>query len=376
MKSVRDIPVLENIPVLLRTSQMTNDVRMREALPTIKYLTDRHARVVLITHVSGESTAGASAKGTGSAHYMYEGLKKFIPDIAWCPVSVGPEAREAVRQLLPGKVLMLENVRWNAGEEKNDPEFAKELAMLGDVFVQDAFDVCHREHASLVLVPNFLPSYAGLTLEKEVEELTKARKPKRPALAIIGGAKFSTKEPVLKALLQSYDHVFVGGALANAFLKEKGYPVGASLVSAGGEDRIRALLKDKRLIVPVDSIVAPAGATREAGHAANVSETKEGEAIYDAGPHTVAALVDLINKSKTVLWNGPLGLYEKGFMDSTTVIARAIVNANAYSIMGGGDTIEAVEKAGVTGFSFVSIGGGAMLDFLAYGTLPGIKALK
>lgn len=376
MKTVRDIPVLENVPVLVRTAQMTNDVRMREALRTITFLTERHARVVLVTHVSGESTAGARAKGDGSAAYMYEGLKKFIPGISWCPVTIGPEARDAVRNLLPGQVLMLENVRRNAGEEKNDHEFAKELAALADVFVQDSFDTCHREHASIIGVPALLPSYAGLTLEKEVTELTKALKPARPALAIIAGAKFSTKEPVINALLERYDHVFVGGALANDFIAAKGYSVGASLVSKEGQEHIRALLKNPRLVAPVDAVVALPNADRSQGRAAVLTDIRPEEAVLDAGPKTAGALVELVNTSKTVLWNGPLGLFEQGFTDATDVLARAIVNSHAYSIMGGGDTIQVAEKAGVLeDFSFVSTGGGAMLDFLAYGTLPGIKVL-
>lgn len=377
MRSVRDIKVLENVPVLVRTSQAMNEVRLQGALLTINYLRERHARVILGTHVSGESTAGARAKGTGSAMPMYEALRRHIPDIAWCPVAVGPEAREAVRKLLPGQVLLLENLRRNPGEEKNDPEFSKELAMLADVFVQDSFDTCHREHASIIGVPGLLPSYAGLTLEKEVRELTKALKPAHPALAVIAGAKFSTKEPVLKKLLKTYDHVFVGGALANDFLKAKGYSVGASLVSNEGQDHIKELLKDKRLIVPVDVIAAPPKSMREAGRAAMAGDVAENEAILDVGPHTAAALVDLVNKSKTVLWNGPLGLFEQGFADATVTLARAILNSRAYSVMGGGDTIEVAEKLRVLDeFSFVSTGGGAMLDFLAYGTLPGIKALR
>lgn len=377
MKSVRDIPVLENIPVLLRMSQLVNDVRIQGALPTIKYLQEHHARIILATHVSGESTAGARAKGTGTTMPMFEALKKFIPDIVWCPVSVGPEARAAVRNLLPGQVLLLENLRWNAGEEKNDPEFAKELAELADVFVQDAFDNCHRVHASMVGVPTLLPSYAGFTLEKEVQELTKALKPKHPALAVIAGAKFSTKEPVLKKLLEIYDHVFVGGALANDFLKAKGYSVGVSLVSNEGQDHIKELLQNKRLVVPVDVVAAPPKSTREAGRIAMANDVHADEAVLDAGPHTGAALVDLVNKSKTVLWNGPLGLFEQGFNDATTTLARAVVNSNTYSVIGGGDTIDAIESMkSLDEFSFVSTGGGAMLDFLAYGTLPGIKALK
>ncbi|MGB4076867.1 MAG: phosphoglycerate kinase [Minisyncoccia bacterium] len=368
MRTLRDIPQLEGIPVLLRTSQAVNEVRVREALPTIEFLRSRHAKVILATHVSG--------KGTESALPMYEALKPFVPGIRFCGVSVGEEAREAARDLPPGGILMLENLRRNPGEEKNDPEFTKELASLADVFVQDSFDTCHREHASIVGVPTLLPSYAGLTLLREVAELTKALKPARPALAVIGGAKFSTKEPVLQALLRSYDHVFVGGALANDFLMAKGFSVGASLVSSEGQQEIRELLKNPRLITPVDVVVAAPHEKRAAGRTCSANAVQDGEMILDAGAHTAAALVELVNSAKTVLWNGPLGLFEDGFADATRVLARAIVGSNAYSILGGGDTIAAVEDLGILGdFSFVSTGGGAMLDFLAYGTLPGIKVL-
>lgn len=376
MKSVRDIPVLDGIPVLLRIPQIVNEVRLTSALRTIDFLREKRAKVILVTHVSGESTAGKRAKGTGSAKGMYDMLAARIPGIVWCQTAVGEEARAAARALPAGGVLMLENVRLHAGEEKNDPEFARELATLADVFVQDSFDTCHREHASIVGVPSLLPAYAGISLLAEVEELTKALRPAHPALAVIGGAKFATKEPVLSALLSSYDQVFVGGALANDFLLAKGYPVGVSFVSLEGQDRIKELLKNPRLVVPVDVIVAKKGEKRESGRASALSDVKSDEMILDIGPHSAAALVELVNKAKTVLWNGPLGLYEDGFADGTRVLARAIAGSGAYSIMGGGDTIDVADELGLMErFSFVSTGGGAMLDFLAHGTLPGIRAL-
>ncbi len=376
MRTVRDIRNLENVPVLLRTSlnapivdgKIEGDFRLKSALPTIEYLRSRGAKVILISHISG--------KGTETLAPMYEAMKQWLPTLQFCPVAVGSEARAKVRALGPGEVLMLENLRRHAGEEKNDPEFAKELASLADVFVQDSFDVCHREHASVVGVPALLRSYAGLTVEAEVKALSKARKPKRPALAVIGGAKFSTKEPVLTALLKSYDHVFVGGALANDFLKAKGYAVGASLVSSEGTEAIRKLLANKRLVLQVDSVVAKKGAGRSGARAASLTDVQSDEMVLDIGPHTGAALTDLVNKAKTVLWNGPLGLYEEGFTDGTYTLARAIAHAKTHSILGGGDTIAAVDELSLTsGFSFISTGGGAMLEYLAYGTLPGLKVL-
>lgn len=377
MRSVRSIPVLENIPVLLRTSlnapmvdgKVENTFRLESALPTIKHLTERQARVILISHVSG--------KGTETLHPVYEAMKSLVPNLFWCPVSTGKEARTAVRDLPPGSVLMLENLRRNKGEEENDPEFAKELAMLADVFVQDSFDVCHRDHASVVSVPALLPSYAGLTLEAEVRALTDALTPVSPSLAIIGGAKFSTKEPVLKRLLELYDHVFVGGALANDFIKAKGYSVGASLVSSEGAGHIAELLANKKLMVPVDAVVARRGETSELGRETMLNAIAADEMILDAGPHTAAALAELAQKAKTVLWNGPLGRYEDGFTAATKTVGMAIAASKAYSVLGGGDTVAAVEELGLAQhYSFISTGGGAMLDYLAYGTLPGIEALR
>ncbi len=382
MKTVRDIPVLQNIPVLARVSlnvpvengKVVDSFRLRRALPTIEYLSKKGARVILISHITGESHA--AGVGTETLIPMWRAMKEFIPRLTFCPVSTGPEARAAIHALAPGEVVMLENLRRNAGEMKNDQAFAAELAELADVFVQDSFDNCHRKHASMVGVPKLLPSYAGLLVEEEVGELTKALAPKKPSLAIICGAKFSTKEPVINRLLEIYDRVFVGGALANDFMKASGHTVGASLTSNSDPAHLQELLKNPRLLLPVDYVVAPKGATRDAGHVTRINDVREGEAILDNGPETVAMLSDIIKNAKTVLWNGPLGNYENGFVDGTQGLARAIAMSSTYSIVGGGDTVAAIEKLNLNNrFSFISTGGGAMLDFLAEGTLPGIAVL-
>ena len=222
MRSVRDIRLLENVPVLVRAAlnvpiangKVANEYRLRRALPTIRFLAERGARVVLISHI-GE-------KGTETLAPVAEALGKMMPNVSFFPETIGARARTAIHDLTPGAILVLENLRRNAGEQANDRAFAKELAALADIFVQDSFDTCHRMHASIVGVPELLPSYAGFLLEEEVRELTAALAPKHPALAVIGGMKFSTKEPVLTKLLATYDHVFVGGALANDFLKASG----------------------------------------------------------------------------------------------------------------------------------------------------------
>jgi phosphoglycerate kinase len=381
MRTVRDIQVFEHIPILVRASlnvpvengKVMNDYRLRRALLTIKFLAERGARVVLISHL-GE-------KGTETLAPVAEALSSLIPGVSFFGETVGPRVRAAVHDVPAGGILVLENLRRDQGEVKNSRAFAEELAGLADVFVEDSFDTCHRSHASIVGVPALLPSYAGLLLEEEVLELTRALTPARESLAVIGGAKFSTKEAVLEKLLTTYEHVFVGGALANDFLKASGYEVGKSLVSDGDVAPIKALLKNPRLVIPIDNIVVPSDKKDSPdahAHArvAQNGDVGENDIILDHGPGTTALLAKFATEAKAVLWNGPLGYYENGFIDSTTGLAHAIAASNAHSVVGGGDTIAAIEGLGLLPrFSFVSTGGGAMLDFLAQGTLPGIGAL-
>lgn len=357
MRSIRDIRVLQDIPVLVRAAlnvpvengKVVNDYRLRRALPTIRFLAERGARVVLISH-SGE-------KGTETMKPAVGALSVLTRGVSFFDETIGARARAAIRDLAPGNILVMENLRRNSGERANDPAFAKELASLADIFVQDCFDTCHRKHASIVGVPKLLPSYAGFLLEEEVEALSHARAPKHPSLAVIGGAKFSTKEAVLTKLLQIYDQVFVGGALSNDFLKASGKEVGKSLVSDADENSIKKLLTNQNLLLPIDSILV-------------------NESILDSGLDTSVLLAELTKKAKTILWNGPLGKYEDGFVDATDNFARAVADSGAYSVVGGGDTIAAIEGLGLLSrFSFVSTGGGAMLQYLADGTLPGIVAL-
>lgn len=377
MRSVRTIKVLENIPVLVRTALnvevekgvVTNTFRLRRALPTIEYLRKHHARVVLIGHIGD--------RGTETLEPVYRAMQEFIPDIRFCPVTVGTRARDAVRQLPPGGVLMLENLRRDRGEQANKREFAAQLADLADIFVQDSFDVCHRPHASVIGIPELLPAYAGFLVQEEVRELTKALKPGKPSLAIVGGAKFSTKQPVLKRLLTSYERVYVGGALANDFMQAMGRPVGRSLVSGGAKGELKTLAGDRKLLLPLDYVVAPVGMTARAGRVAEIQDVGPDEAILDNGPKTIAMLAGHASKAKTILWNGPLGNYENGFAQGTEALAQVIARTKARTIVGGGDTIAAIEALGLSDqFSFISTGGGAMLDFLAKGTLPGLEVLR
>jgi phosphoglycerate kinase len=213
-------------------------------------------------------------------------------------------------------------------------------------------------------------------VEEEVKELAKALKPKKPSLAIIGGAKFSTKEPVLKKLLAKYDRVYVGGALANDLMQAKGMPVGKSLISGADMAELKALLGERKLALPLDYVVAPVGAASDQGRIARVDDVRPDEAILDNGPESVRMLMERARTAKTILWNGPLGNFENGFVEGTESLARVIAASKAHSIIGGGDTVAAIEKLGISDrFSFISTGGGAMLDFLAKGTLPGLDVL-
>lgn len=355
-----------NVP--LENGKVANAFRLRSSLPTIQFLMKAGARVILASHIGRADTE--------TLRPVYDALRPMIPGITFAEEAIGPSARKAVRAVSPGGVVLLENLRRYRGETMNDPAFAKELASLADVFVQDNFDTCHREHASFVGVPKLLPSYAGFAVEREVKELTKALAPRSPSFAIISGAKFETKEPILTKLLAIYDHVFVGGALANDFLQAAGHQVGKSLVSGADPKRLDALLSNEKLLLPVDVIVAPAGAGRSAARVAPLGKIAQHEAILDVGPETVSMLQGLVAKAKTILWNGPLGNYENGFTDGTLGLARAIAASAAYSVIGGGDTVAVVEELGANDqFSFVSTGGGAMLEFLIKGTLPGIRAL-
>ncbi len=382
MRTLTDIEVFENVPIIVRAplnepvenGVVTDTYRLKRVVPTLRYLADRGARVVVLSHV-GE-------KGTETLAPIADALGKLTPGVSFFPETVGERARAAVRELPPGRILVMENLRRYAGETANDPAFAKELAALGDIFIQDSFDTCHRMHASIVALPTLVPSYAGLLLEQEVSTLSAARTPAHPALAVIGGAKFHSKEAVLAALLGRYDQVFVGGALANDFLKAAGREVGKSLVSDADPVTVRHLIDDPKLMLPTDTLVIPAteaDALDARAHArvAPATDVRPDEIILDQGPATNAALAALAHKMKTILWNGPLGNYERGFVDGTDAFAQAVAESTAHSVVGGGDTVASTEKLGLMArFSFVSTGGGAMLGFLAKGTLPGIEVLE
>lgn len=371
MRTLEDIPKLDGVLVLVRlglnvplqNGKPTSTFRLRRAIETIRYLQEKKAKIIICSHVGRDPFA--------TLRPVYEYLRTQIPRISFSDHVCGSVVRDRAALLMPGEVLVLENLRRNTGEIKNDITFAKELASLADVFVQDAFDTLHRNHASIVRVPELLPAYAGRVVEEEVRELSRALRPKKPSLAIVGGAKFATKEPLIEKLLHTYDRIFVGGALANDLLKARGYPVGRSVVS-GDAKHLEAIAKDARIIGPVDVVVS----SSKGGGVRELTEVKSEDMILDAGPKTIALLSEYAADAKTILWNGPLGNYEDGFEEGTLGLARAIADTNAHSIIGGGDTVASIETLDLEHrFSFISTGGGAMLEYLSHGTLPGLEPL-
>jgi phosphoglycerate kinase len=335
--------------------------RLRRAIPTLIHLIDKGARVIILTHV-GRDPENSTAP-------LIPLLEKHIP-VTHVPGVVGEEVYGAVAHMKEGSAILLENLRSHEGEEKNDEEFAKTLASYGDFYVNDAFAVSHREHASIVGIPKYLPSFAGIVFMEEYSELSKALTPKTPSLFILGGAKYKTKEPLIEKYAHTYTHSFVGGALANDFLKGKGYEIGKSLTSPVDLTG-NPLLSQDNILLPSDVVVESDSKTRTT----EPQSVLPSEAIVDVGPNTIDMLAPYIEKAETILWNGPLGYYEK-YDVGTKSCAELIARSNAFSIIGGGDTVAAIDSLNLSdSFSFISTAGGAMLHFLEKKTLPGIEAL-
>lgn len=364
-----------NVP--LKDGDVGDDRRIREALATIRYLLDRGASVVLMSHLGRPD-------GKVVPKYSLAPVSRRLADLLGRPVTLAPDsgqqAKSLAEALLPGQVLLLENLRFNPGEEANDPVFARELASLGDVYVNDAFGTAHRAHASTEGVARYLPAVAGLLMEKELLTLgSVVESPERPAMAIIGGAKVSSKIAVLRSLLARVDFVAVGGGMANTFFKAKGLAVGKSLVEddkvgIAGEIMAEAGAK---LLLPVDAVIAreikPGVETRVVA----VRDVPDDWMILDVGPRSVAEFARVAAGCKTVVWNGPLGVYETPpFADGTRSLAAAIAASPARNIVGGGDLVAALEGSGIAErMGFVSTGGGASLELLEGQTLPGVAAL-
>lgn len=371
LRTLSDDVALHNTVVLVRSSlnvpvvdgQVRDSFRLQQALPTIEFLRARGAKVVLVGHIGREPEE--------TLYPVYEALQQWCP-VLWGGSVTGPEYEVQVQELAAGEVLLMENLRQDERERANDADFAALLASPAEVFVNDAFAVMHREHASTVGVPPLLPSYAGLQVTKEITALSEAMAPSKPSLFLLGGAKFDTKMQLVAEYLDIYDTVFIGGALAHDVMMARGYEVGRSLVSDVSLHDA-AFIQNDRLLLPVDVVVDRGDGTVATIPLDAVSET---DIIFDCGPDTIAMLQDKITAAKTVLWNGPFGNYEAGFTEGTEKAAEALADSDAASYVGGGDTVAAIEAiARNDDFTFVSTGGGAMLAFLEHGTLPALPSL-
>ena len=373
-----------NVP--MQDGAISDDTRLRAALPTIKVLRDGGAKVILISHFDrpkGKRVPSMSLKP------LVEPLAKLIgAPVAFADDCVGETAERAEGYLHPGDVLLLENLRYHAGEEANDPAFAKQLAALGDLYVNDAFSAAHRAHASTEAVAHLLPAYAGESMRRELTALDRALgHPERPVLGIVGGSKVSTKLELLGHLVTKLDRLAIGGGMANTVLFAQGWEVGASYCEKDLADTAREIMRDAgrnhcELLLPIDIVV---GERLEPGTPARVrglGEMDEHERILDAGPHTVARLLKAMDESKTLIWNGPLGVFEippfdKGTVAAARHAAELVKAGKLVAVAGGGDTVSALHAAGVADdLTFVSTAGGAFLEWMEGKTLPGVQALN
>lgn len=385
IKEISQAKKLKGMRVLLRLDfnvpvaggKVVDDFRIQAALPTIRMLRDAGAKIIILSHIESNKKGQAVASLKPIANYL---AAKKVP-LKFIPKFFTAAAQKTLDTMKGGDIVLFENVRMNKGEKENDPDFARKLAQMGDIYVNEAFPVSHRAHASIVGIPKFLPSYAGPVFMREVKNLSpvfKAEKGDKPFLFILGGAKFETKMPLIEKFLKSADFIFVGGALANNFFKELGCEVGESVVSEGNY-KLPDLLRTHKVFIPIDAVTAT-GTARFSPKTAKVRpvhEIQPKEKIWDIGPESLVEMKAMIDRSKLILWNGPLGNYELGFVDGTKKVAEMVARSKAKSIVGGGDTVAAIQSLNLMDkFTFVSTGGGAMLDFLVNETLPGIDALK
>ena len=363
---------------------ITNDTRIRATLPTIQHLLNAGAAVILACHVGRPTEA---REPQFSTRPIVARLEECLGQpVKWAPDCVGPEAEKAAADLKPGEVLLLENLRYHKAEKKNDPEFAKQLASLADIAVDDAFGVAHRAHASNVGITAHLETVAGFLMEKEINYIGKTlENPKRPFVAIIGGAKVSDKIGVIENMIDKVDTIIIGGGMAHTFDASKGYPVGDSLVERDKIELAKELLekaekKGVKVVLPVDLVIADKFAADANTKIVDVDKVPDGWQALDSGPKTSEEYVNALKGAKTVIWNGPMGVFEfDAFAKGTEAVARAVAQATkegAVSIVGGGDSIAALKKTGLSEkISHISTGGGATLELLEGKVLPGIAAL-
>ncbi|MCH8814254.1 MAG: phosphoglycerate kinase [Chloroflexi bacterium] len=391
-KTIRDIDVTGkrvflrvdfNVPIDVATGSILDDSRMKAVLPTIGYLREQGAKVIIGSHLGRPKGKRDPKLSLGPVAARLGELIEHEVKVANC--CLGAEVQEAAHSLEPGDVLLLENLRFHAEEEANDPEYAKALASLAEVYVNDAFGTAHRVHASTVGMARYLPAVAGFVMEKEIDYLSRAaHDPARPYVAIIGGAKISTKMAVLEHLLDKVDKILIGGGMANTFVKAEGFDVGESLVEEEYVDSAREVMekaesKGVRILLPTDVIVAERFEADSPAKRVSVKDVPAGWRIMDVGETTIDVFAAALRGAKTVVWNGPMGVIEMGpFAHGSHRLAGVLATlGDADTIIGGGETAAAVEQVGLASkFSHVSTGGGASLEFLEGKELPGIAALE
>ncbi len=388
-KSIRDIQwqgkravVRVDFNVPIEHGVIGDDTRIRSAVPTIQYLVDHGASVVLMSHLGRpKNTVVESLRLKPVAAHLAELLNKTVtalPDVA------GPNALNAAKGLGAGQILMLENTRFDPREEANDPSLAKEYAALGDVYVNDAFGAAHRAHASTTGIAAYIPAVAGFLMERELEALAGTlANPERPFITIIGGAKISDKIGVIENLLSKVDALLIGGGMANTFLLAQGYAMGDSLVESTSLELAKRMIdlaaaRGTKLLLPTDAVVADAFSPTANTMVVPVTDVKPGWRILDIGPATRAVYAAQIASAKTVIWNGPMGVFEMpAFAEGTRAVAQALADSSAKSIVGGGDSVAAIEQMGLADrVSHISTGGGASLELLEGRVLPGVDALN
>jgi phosphoglycerate kinase len=366
-----------NVPI--KEGNVGDDTRIRAALPTIEYLLNKGAAVILCSHL-GRPKGGPDPKF--SLKPVGEYLSKLVKKpVAFADDCVGPTAEAAAKALKPGEILLLENTRFHPEEEKNDLDLAKKMASLADLYVNDAFGSAHRAHSSTEGVARFLPAAAGFLLEKEIKYLGQAiAEPKRPFVAILGGSKISDKIGVIKNLLQKADVILIGGGMANTFFKAQGYPVADSLVEDEALETAKELLAKggTKLRLPVDVTIADKFEADAALKVMDMAPIPDGWRILDIGPKTVEAYAKALKGAGTVVWNGPMGVFEfPNFAKGTYAVAKAVAESGAVSIIGGGDSVAAIQESGLADkITHISTGGGASLEMLEGLVLPGLAALQ
>jgi len=384
-KTVKDID-LKGKRVLMRVDfnvpmqdgKVTDDKRVRASLPTIKYVLDQEAALILMSHLGRPKSASDSEFSLRPVAEVLASLLD-IP-VKMAPDFVGSEVETMVKELQPGEVLMLENTRFHPGEEKNDLELAKQMSVLGEVYVNDAFGSAHRAHASTEGVARFLPAVSGFLMEQELEYLGRAvANPEHPYIAILGGAKISDKIDVVETLLSKADKLIIGGGMANTFLAAQGLNMQDSLVETTSLETAKAILANSgdKLILPVDAVIADKFDAEANSQVVDVDKIPTGWRMLDVGPKTLELYKRALDGAKLIVWNGPVGVFEMPkFAEGTFALARMLAESGATTVIGGGDSASAVKKAGVAKqMTHVSTGGGASLEFLEGKELPGVAAL-